>query len=427
MAQSALALRKLPAVPRRRSRSVLIAIACAGAGAGAVSCAAVLGFERLSTEDGFVLDGGADAGDGAPIQGGDAEAGSGDAGPCGELGIPAEPIDAAAGGGLPVIAAVKLLDFGVDLDGGAGDVPGFNLDRACSTDIATSTCTTNVLQPTFERHAKDKSAIGLDNASFSLIKYINSLSDILTAETLNTGIADGKYGAVVRLTDWNHGPDDNDVQLEIFPAIGLLPRAKADAGFGPDDRWILDSRFQVATTIEASSLKSDRAWVTGNRLVARFKEAYFPIKIDEDPKTFDIHITDAVVTATLATTSTAGGDATSLLAGTISGRWKTADFLGQVRTIFVKDANGLIDTVLCEPVPAAQLIYGSVKKEVCDARDIRSDSKDSEKLGCDAVSAAMRVEAYPVTTLGVFDAGPATGPRCTTAGSIPAGDDCTPN
>jgi hypothetical protein len=380
------------------------------ASAGAVSCAAVLGFERLSTEDGFVFDSGSDAGDGGTIQV-DAEAGAVDAGPCGEIGLPAEPVGAADAGGPPLLVALSLLDFAPIA------APGFNLDRACSTDLASSTCKTNVLEPTFDRHAKDKSVTGLDNASFSLIASIGSLSTLLTAPGINRGIADGKYGAVVRITDWNGQPDDNDVQIEIFPAIGLLPRANADAGFAPSDQWILDTRFQADA--DASKVKTVRAWVTGNQLVGRFAQIAFPVFIDQDPKPFDIDLTDAILTATLTTTS--------LTNGTVAGRWKTADLLGQMRTIFVKDANGLSNTVLCEPVPAAQLLYGSLKKEVCDARDIRGDSNDTADLGCDAVSAAMHIEAYPVTSLGVFDAGAPVSPRCEVDGAVPVGDDCAPN
>lgn len=409
----------------RSSRPISIALTLLAA-AGAVSCAAVLGFERLSEEGGIVIDGGIDAADEASIQvptdaGVDARPSS----PlCGEIGLPPEPIDAAAAGGPAVLFAVKLLDFGVDNDGGAGDVPGYNLDRACSPDIASSTCKTSAIQPTFERHAKDKNAAGLDNASFSLIKYINSLSPLLRPETINAGLAEGRYGAVVRVTDWNGSPNDNDVQIEIFPAIGLLPREDPTAGFNADDQWILDTRFLVATTIANSNIKSDRGYISGNKLVARFKEAYFPIIIDDDPKPFDIHIRDMIFTATL---SNGDAGAASLTGGTVTGRWKTGDFLGQVRTIFVNDANGLNKNYLCEPLLAAQIIYRGVKAEVCDARDIRSDSNDTARLPCDAVSAAMRIEAYPITNLGVLDAGPSIDPRCENTGDVPAGDDCASN
>jgi hypothetical protein len=394
-------------VRTKRLPSILITLF---ASAGAVSCAAVLGFERLSTEDGFVFDSGSDASDGGTIQV-DAEAGAVDAGPCGEIGLAAEPLGAADAGGPPLLVALSLLDFAPT------EVPGFNLDRACSIDLASSTCKTNVLEPTFDRHARDKSATGLDNASFSLIASIGNLSTLLTAPAINRGIAEGKYGAVLRITGWNGQPDDDDVQVELFPAIGLVPRADADAGFGPRDQWILDTRFQASA--DASQMKTVRAWVSGQQLVGRFAQLSLPVFIDQDPKPFDIRLTDAFLTATLTTTS--------LTNGTVAGRWKTADLLGEMRTIFVKDANGLSNTVVCEPVPAAQLLYGSLKKEVCDARDIRGDGNDTASLGCDAVSAAMRIEAYPVTDLGVFDAGAPVSPRCEVDGAVPPGDDCAPN
>ena len=117
--------------------------------------------------------------------------------------------------------------------------------------------------------------------------------------------------------------------------------------------------------------------------------------------------------------------ATELRDGVIGGRWKTSDFLGQVRTIFVEDSNGLVNTVLCEPVPGAALIYGSVKSTICDGRDLRSDSKDNQGLPCDAFSVAARVEGYGVKELGTFSAAPDGGDRCADA-AVPVGDDCPP-
>ena len=386
---------------------------------GAVSCAAILGFERLSTEDGFVIpDSSTDAPEEAATQ---VEAGP-DANPCNDIGLPPAPGDA-GGGGAPVIFAMSLLDFGVDADGGIITVPGFNLDRACSVDLASSTCNTSVLEPSFDRHAKDKTVAGVDNAGISLIQYITKLpSTLLTADSINAGIASGKYGATVRVSDWNGTPNDSEVEVEIFPAIGLLPRADPDAGFGPDDQWVLDKRFQVAT-FESSQVKSDRGYVSDGKLVARFASATLPILLDRDPKPFDIHLTDAVVVGTLTTTD-AG---TALTAANVAGRWKTADFLGQVRTIYIKNGNDIVDKVICDDDVKTKVLYSIVRSEICTARDIRGDSKDSQGLGCDAVSAAMRVESYPVTTIGVFDAGPDIDARCTDPNSIPAGDDCSPN
>ncbi len=397
------------------SRRVLslaaFALACTTA-----SCAAILGFERLSedAEDGGLTDA---SSDGAPSDGGpDAPAG-----PCFELGVPLPPEDAPAGTSPPVLGALRLLDFGLDVDGGRPQIPGFNLDLTCSVDIATSSCTTKLLPTTFETHAKDKTAAGVDNAGFSLIEYISRFSDVLSASGINQGIQDGKYGAVIRVEGWNGQQHDDSVQVELFPAIGVSARdGGSKPAFDEDDHWMLDSRFQVGGVLEASTIKSDRAWVTGSRMVARFKELVLTVLIDDDPKPFELRVRDAVLTATLAKD---GAGKPLLAEGVVAGRWKTSDFLGQVRTIFVEDSNGLTNTVLCDPVPGATLIYNGVKSAVCDGRDIRADSKDNAAEPCDAVSVAARIEAYNVSSLGTFAATPDAGVRCVDA-AVPAGDDC---
>lgn len=403
-----------------RSPRSSIAIAALFAGSGAVSCAAILGFERLSTEDGFVIPDSSSTDGTTEEAATQVEAGP-DASPCNDLGLPPEPSDA-GGGGPPVIVAVNLLDFGVDDAGGIISVPGFNLDRTCSVDLASSSCTTTgVLEPGFAKYAKDKSATGLDNAGIGLIQYITKLpSTLLTSDSINAGIANGKYGATVRISDWNGAPNDSEVQVELFPAIGLL-RPDPDAGFGPNDVWVLDKRFQV-TTFESSTVKSDRAYVSDGKLVARFGSATLPILLDRDPKPFDIHLTDAIVVGTLAS-SDAG---TALSGASVAGRWKTADFLGQVRTIYIKDANGIVNKVICDDAVETQFLYGIVRNEICSARDLRGDSKDGQQLGCDAVSAAMRIESYPVNTIGVFDAGPDIDARCTDPNASPL-NDCSSN
>ena len=380
------------------------------------SCAAVLGFERLTEEapDDGAIDGSSDAsrGDATP------DAASG---PCTELGIPPPPEDAATGLAPPILAALRLLDFGIEVDGGRPQIPGYNLDLTCSIDLASSSCTSKLLPTTFETHAKDKTSTGVDNAGFSLLEYISRFSDVLSARAINEGIQDGRYGAVIRVDAWNGQPDDDGVEVDVFPAIGFNPRDDGSKpAFDDDDRWVLDSRFRVGGVLDASTIKSDRAWVTGGQLVARFKEIVLPIVIDSDPKPFEIHVRDAIVTANVATSS---DGKTVLRDGVVSGRWKTSDFLGEVRTIFIEDSNGLKNTVLCDPVPGATLIYEGVKAAVCDGRDIRSDSKDNAGEACDAVSAAARIEAYSVKSLGTFAAPLDGGLRCVDA-AIPAGDDC---
>lgn len=392
-----------------------VVLAAFALGCATASCAAILGFERLSEE---TADGGVDAAPDAPAADAGTDAPSG---PCAELGLPGPPEDAGIGSPQYVLAALRLLDFGIEVDGGRPQIPGFNLDLRCSVDVASGSCTTSLLPAAFETHAKDKTATGVDNAGFSLIEYISRFSDALSPSGINQGIQDGRYGAVIRLEEWNGQPDDESVRLELFPAIGVTAgNGGKKPAFDDDDVWVLDSRFQVGGVLEASTIRAARAWVTGGRIVGRFTEVLVPIFIDTDPKPFEIRVRDAIITATLDR-DTSGKIV--LRDGVMSGRWKTSDFLGQVRTIYVEDSNGLEDTVLCDPVPGATLIYNGVKSTICDGRDIRADSNDDGTQACDAISVAARVEAYGVKSLGTFAAVPDVAPRCVDA-AVPAGDDC---
>ena len=131
-------------------------------------------------------------------------------------------------------------------------------------------------------------------------------------------------------------------------------------------------------------------------------------------------MTDAILTALVSQTEPFLHD------GVVTGRWKTSDFLGQVRTIFIKDSNGLVNATLCDPVPGAQTIYSAVKQTICDGPDIRSDSRDNQGLPCDALSAAARIEAYRVKRLGTWTGLADAGARCANAPAVPEGDGCPP-
>jgi hypothetical protein len=397
-------------MPQRRITSLAVALACAS-----MSCAAILGFERLEVES-------SDAGP-EPVEAATEDSGSDAApSPCSELGVPNPPGDAGAGNVPPVLVALRLLDFGIDVDGGRPQIPGFNLDLTCSTDVASSSCVSNLRPTAFETHAKDKTANGLDNAGFSLIEYISRYSDLLRATVINQGISAGKYGAVIRIDGWNGLPDDDSVQVEVFPAVGF--QGSADGGTTPSfdakDLWGLDERFKLGGVLEASTIKSQRAWVTAGRLVGRIDDVTLPLFLDDDPKPFDIHLTDTVVSGLLV--NDAAGKPV-LRDGAFAGRWKTSDFLGQVRTIYLADSNGLVDTTLCDKVAAATLIYNTVRSSVCEARDLRSDSADNQNLPCDAVSVGMAIDTYNVEQLGEFITAFDGGARCADP-AIPIGDDC---
>jgi hypothetical protein len=397
-------------------------IAC---GAGSAACAAVFGFERLS-EDGASPEGGSSetsTTNEASVDGALPEAGP----TCTALGLPDRPAvtDGGADALAPIHMAVKLLDFGI-AKGAA--VPGFNLDHACSSSVATSTCATKIDEATFDTYGKDKNDRGLDNSGYGLIAYISYLGPSFTPVSINDRLAAGEYGVVLRLAEWNGTSEDESVIVEIFPAIGawnhpdggaLTPGAKP--AFASDDQWMRDRRFQ--NVVDASRIKSANAWVTGGQLVASFQSVTLPISVPDDKKPLDVIIQESYLGGALVP----DGTSWRLKDATLGGRWRTSDILGQVRTIYIKNTLGLNNVVLCDPKLAPD-VYGAVKKEVCDGRDIRSASADDGKnLPCDSFSAGILVDTYAVAVPGPFADLPAiTTTRCRQDGSVPEGDDCAP-
>lgn len=317
---------------------------------------------------------------------------------------------------------MKLVDFGIDTARGP---TGFNLDRACSTSAATSTCTTSVSDEIFTKYARDKDDRGLDNAGFALIDYLAFLGSAFRPSEVNVRLADGEYGIVLRVSNWNGTPDDDDVLVEVFPAMGVWTREDGGAltpggkpSFQRTDLWRRDRRFQ--NVVDASILKSTNAWVKGGRLVASFESVSLPISVPDDPKPLDIQVQEGYFTATIVP----DGASFRLTDGVLGGRWRTLDFLEQVRNIYIADTAGIKNKVLCDPNLPVD-VYGAVKREICQGRDIRAVSREDGKgLPCNAFSVGIRMDSYAVDEAGDFGDLPAIAPRCQAAGSVPKGDDC---
>lgn len=404
---------------RRRIAPLFLMWTVIAGSAGTAACAAVLGFERLSEE-------GVEGGGAPDTSTVDGEVPT-EAGPsCTALGIPDKPAPADAGEDAPgtVHMAVKLLDFGIDKSVAA---VGFNLDRTCSPTIATSSCATAIDEATFEKYGRDKDERGLDNSGFGLLGYLSYLGSAFAPVSINDRLATGEFGVVLRVANWNGTNEDDDVIVEVFPAIGVwkdvdsgAPAPGGKPTFTTDDQWMRDRRFQ--NVVDASRIKSASAWVTGGKLVASFQSVTLAVTVPDDKKPLDVIMQEAYLTGNLV----ADGASWKLADGVVGGRWRTSDILNQVRTIYVKDTAGLKNVVLCDPGLPFN-VYGAVKKEVCDGRDLRSTSREDGKgLPCDSFSTGLKIDTYAVAEPGPFADLPAVAARCEQDGSVPATDDCAP-
>ena len=412
---------------RRRLGTAFFVLAALAGSASTVACAAVFGFERLSVDDDAVD--GPVGGEGSTEGGADTAAPPDSSSRCAELGLPNKPGPSSTTALAPIHMALKLFDLGIDTNGA---VPGFNLDHVCSPTVATSSCKTNVSEAKFGTYARDRNGDGLDNSGYGLLAYLAYLGEAFQPVQVNKRLANGEFGFVVRLVSWNGTPEDDDVLVEVFPTIGVAldpdastPVVGGKPKFDAADRYIRDRRFQ--NIVDASRLKSASAYVTGGRLVASFDAVSLPMSVPDDQKPLDIIIQEGILYGSLVK----DGASWKLADGVLAGRWRTADILAQVRTIFVKDTIGLKNVYLCDPDLMVNGVkidpYKAVKTEVCDGRDLRASSADDNKgLGCQAVSAGIRFDSYAVSTPGTFGDRPAIAARCQKPGSVPEGDDCAP-
>lgn len=368
------------------------------------ACAAILGFERLSEDvpaedDGGGIDASDDASPDAPVDPA-----------CADLGVPPRPDAGGGDAGFPLHFALSVLDLGLDPTRPA---PGYNLDLACSTSLATSTCATTADPTTFDEYIRDREP-GIDNAGHALLRFVAAINgETFGPVAINERLRRGEFGLGFRMSEWNEADDDDEVRLEIFPTLRVSSGADGgpEPSFGAGDEWIRDERFRIAT--DSSRFISVRAWVRARTLVAFFTDLTLPVTIPSDDKRFDLTLREVWLTARI---DGAGFEA-RLVDGVFAGRWKTSDFLAEVRMISAGDYH------VCEP-PWTQLLYAPAKQKLCAGRDIHAQAADDGKpTACDAISVGVRFETYAVEALGPFEAEPPFSARCEDAG-VPLGDDC---
>ena len=392
-------------------RRVFVVGSCVFALATA-SCAAIFGFGRLS-------EGPLEEPDGASMT--DATL-TVDAGPdprCTGTGYLARP-SLEAGGDHEVIGALRRLDFGIAVAGGAPTPGGYNLDRTCTSSIATSSCAFDAGSP-----VPTDLANGIDNAGFSLFTTLSRYSTTFDTNTINQGILEGRYGAVIRIQEWNGLPDDDAVFVEVFPALGVVNSGSDDGGvaFDSNDNWGIDARFRLYPASEYSMNFTSKAYVAGGQLVAPFDRVLkLGVLLSQDPKPLDAVLSDAVITGQLVTDDDAGSS--FLAGGIIAGRWNTASFLDQVRRIYVRNGNDIVRSTVCDEADAGRKLYDVVKTFTCAGLDVHTDQTgDNQGLPCDAISVAAKIDGYRVNAKGTWMTYPSYDDRCIDSG-IPAGDDC---
>lgn len=295
-------------------------------------------------------------------------------------------------------------------DGGTGDVDflvalrtldvsesatlGWDLDQSC-TCPAPDSCRRpkDAGQACDEPNGRD---IQLNKTIISLLEFAPGFSP----SQLGDGIAKGHYGVLVRVQNYNGGPDDRAVTVSIYLSTGSAGlMAPTDGGAWDLDPNTLDPSVGDAGT-PVSKYIDDTAWVRGGMLVAS-KLQGAKVHLVSGSQSLDFELTQGALTAKIAPRD---GNRWALEDGTLAGRWPTKNALKAI-SVLTDPASG---KPFCEP---GSTFYPIVKSELCGNADVSSNiARDNSNADCDALSLAMRFTAEPaqfgVVRAAVLDGGP---------------------
>jgi hypothetical protein len=314
--------------------------------------------------------------------------------PVDSIGLASKPADGMEG-------AVKLHNYHFafkSLDLGMTSVPpGFDLVHpgASDQDLATNGC----IFPDGGSRATNLEG-GVDNRTAALFKQISGPLPELGADHFNVRLQNGLFGMLVNVNSKGTVNDAN-VIVQFFPSLGLFSAAgKGGLIPGPpfqaapmivdgdaSDQWVVDGRFNI------SANKSQDAWISNGKLVARFDQLTLPIRADEDLKLIDVVIRDAWMSADFSPADEPTH--ATLEHGIIGGRVIVAELLEQLRVLHVGVGDG--GAYICSQSSAVAFARGLV----CSSRDIPSSHCDDRlSKPCNAMSFGAGFEAYAVTANG---------------------------
>jgi hypothetical protein len=331
---------------------------------------------------------------------------SGDADTCAHRHWPARPAsdDPSSTPSVEVIDALATLDIGVEPDGGPPP-PGFDLDGVCTCPGPDSCRNTDTTKP----HCDDDA--GGDNSGGGLLRALGTFG-VFNSTSIDQRLAQGYYGLLVDVRNWNGQPNDTNVSVAIYVSNGLDGIQDAGAPVPPkndgNDHWTVDPNSLLGgTNLDDAGVScdgdntqctpfyfDDNAYVAGGVLVG---STDFPISLGgvANNGTVVLDLSGSVITAQLVQTSVGW----SMTNGLLAGRWSSSKLLSSLAALADPLATG---SYLCGDDPT----YQGVKAQICQAADITADPKlDSTGAPCDALSVAFAFTAVPAHLGQVYDKG----------------------
>jgi hypothetical protein len=349
------------------------------------------------------------AGDASDAGGGGGEAAS----PCAETFPPLLPSadDPSDAGDQTFLTALHTLDLGLQIDGGAPPLYGYDLDHVYTCCMgAPASCTPPIVG---SQHCDEDG--GRDNAGGQLLANFALLAPtVFNADAISQRLQKGTYSILIQIQHYNGQLNDTQVTAALYASSGIDAGGDAAAPLATwngTDVWTVDDSF-VLNGDASPTLPTHfdvHAYVTGGVLVMQVN---FPLSLgSSSTSNLTLDLTGGVLAARIVPV----GDGTYRLQdGQLAGRWSASSILAALPSL----------TFLGQPVCPGSSTYTGIKQQICQAADITADpGSDNKGTTCDALSVALGFTADPALMGSVVTAG--SFPSLCGDGAPPPPDDCT--
>jgi hypothetical protein len=313
---------------------------------------------------------------------------------------------------LAFVLATRTTDYGVHLD--AGLVPfGFDLDGLCTCPDPPPCAP---FKPT---DMQCDLPHGIDNSMAALFQQLTDVSHgnfNLTA--YGDALAQGVWGLVLQISDYNGGANDTAVTVAVFPSNGTVARdwdsgtweVTPDAGvvapmWDGHDVWSVDANSKDGQTAQYFDTS---AYVANHTLVAHVD---YPLR-SASVGMYASAITTTLVAQVIAGTLVRDGNGSFHIEdGITAGRWPVRD----LSNALAEFPDQLIQGAYTCP---GGFTYSQVKSLVCQAADVPANPAQTDpRYVCDALSVGSAFTAYPAI-LGPLKPRPPTNSPCVDAAPV---------
>jgi len=327
------------------------------------------------------------------------------------------------------VDALSSIDLGLDEGALDGALPplGWDLDG-----VITCPGNPSCVQRAGTKENCDDSE-GRDHTGLELFRQLGPTA-VAGIAAANQGMQTGVFGLIVQVKGYTGQPNATNLTVSIFASSGVLGTSDGAVLLNHDgnDKWTVDPRYlqgMPPTGVDCGGsgtecvavYASTSAYVSDGVLVAAFPS--------DVPITFGgraniggavMTLSQMVLVGTLEPAQITGnGMSWHIVNGTLSGRWGSANLLGNTATIL--DPTSDAGAFLC----GSDLPYQYLKNNIiCPLQDIVAEPQNNNNpnASCDAISMTLGFTAEPAQ-LGTVSPLPFTPSGCM-QGTTPFTDSC---